>query len=230
MQQVDEQAQQALTEAEQWLQEARQALQDEDWEGAQQALQQAREPLQVAGQAQPQQQPTAAPDQQQEQQQQQLQQQPQQEGQQQEGQLQDQQQPQQQQATAAPAQQEPAQQQQVQQVEQQTAAVQPARPAAGPLAQMPASDLLGANVVDEQGETIASVDDIVRRPGGPEDELYAVLEVGGFLGIGARQVAVPLNDLEVGADNELIMRGVTQEQLEQMQPYEQDQYQTAVQQ
>ena len=47
---------------------------------------------------------------------------------------------------------------------------------------MPASDVIGADVVNADGDTVADITDLVKRTG--EDQLYAVLSVGGFLGIG----------------------------------------------
>jgi hypothetical protein len=94
----------------------------------------------------------------------------------------------------------------------------------GPLAHMPASDVIGANVVNAEGETIASVHDLVT--GVADDQLYAVLRVGGFLGIGARDVVVQIQELEVGPDGNIMMAQATQEQLEQLPEYDETQYAT----
>jgi hypothetical protein len=69
-----------------------------------------------------------------------------------------------------------------------------------PLAAMPASEVIGANVVNAEGETVAEVNDLVTRL--DDDRLFAVLRVGGFLGIGARDVVVDLEELDVGPDGD----------------------------
>jgi hypothetical protein len=106
------------------------------------------------------------------------------------------------------------------QVEQQeTAAVD------SPLAAMPASDVIGADVVNADGNTVADVVDLVKRSG--EDQLYAVLSVGGFLGIGDKEVVVPVSELDVTPDGQILMASASQEQLKNMPQYEEAEYETS---
>jgi len=51
-----------------------------------------------------------------------------------------------------------------------------------------ANKLIGSTVKNDRNETIGSIDDIVIDEKG---QLYAVLEVGGFLGLGGHRVALP---------------------------------------
>jgi hypothetical protein len=55
-----------------------------------------------------------------------------------------------------------------------------------------ASKLVGSTVMNDKNERIGSLDDIVI---GHDRVLFAILQVGGFLGIGARLVAVPFQSL-----------------------------------
>lgn len=65
-----------------------------------------------------------------------------------------------------------------------------------------ASELTGKDVQNSLGETIGSVDDfIVDR----EKVLFAILQIGGFLGIGGFLVAIPYNSLEISADGSTIL-------------------------
>lgn len=90
---------------------------------------------------------------------------------------------------------------------------------ASPLRTIPASEILGAEVVNSRGETIAEISDIVRaRAGG--DDLYAILEVGGFLGIGDKTVALAMDEFEVGPDGQIVLPRTTEDQLERMPPYD----------
>jgi hypothetical protein len=86
--------------------------------------------------------------------------------------------------------------------------------ATSPLAELPASELLGREVVNEEGETVAEIVDMVKRPDG--DEVFALLSVGGFLGIGEKEVAMPIERLDVGADDQIVLSNATEEELENM--------------
>jgi sporulation protein YlmC with PRC-barrel domain len=63
------------------------------------------------------------------------------------------------------------------------------------LAAMRAGDLVGRGVYNRAGERVGTVDDVVvnRR----DRTLAAVIEMGGFLGIGARQAVVPVRQLRL---------------------------------
>ena len=62
-----------------------------------------------------------------------------------------------------------------------------------------ASKVIGSTVYNENNESIGEVDDILIPPqGGPP---VAVVSVGGFLGIGAKLVAVPYERLRMNTEN-----------------------------
>lgn len=63
------------------------------------------------------------------------------------------------------------------------------------------SALLGATVVDATGEELGEVYDIVKGPDG-SDQL--IVETGGFMGIGGRLVAVPLDTMTTDPDTGLV--------------------------
>ena len=91
----------------------------------------------------------------------------------------------------------------------------------GPLGEVPASDLIGREVQDEEGEMVAEVVDLVRQA--ENDRMFAVIRVGGFLGLGTKEVAVPLADLEPGGADGLRL-AATADQLERLPPYNPAQY------
>ncbi len=73
-----------------------------------------------------------------------------------------------------------------------------------------ASRLIGASVYNDSAETIGEVDDLlIPREGGPP---VAIISVGGFLGIGAKLVAVPYDNLRMGGSR-WTMPGATKESL-----------------
>jgi hypothetical protein len=77
------------------------------------------------------------------------------------------------------------------------------------------SKLLRSHVANDQDEDIGTLDDLII--GRDEDRiLFAILQVGGFLGIGGRLVAVPFDSLELArADGRLkmVLRGATRDAL-----------------
>ncbi|HEY8555235.1 MAG TPA: PRC-barrel domain-containing protein [Burkholderiales bacterium] len=58
-----------------------------------------------------------------------------------------------------------------------------------------ASELIGMTVVDSRGEEIGEIDDLVVSP--EDGRIFAVLAIGGVIGIGERLISVPLEDLEL---------------------------------
>jgi hypothetical protein len=86
-------------------------------------------------------------------------------------------------------------------------------------------DVLGAEVVTDRGETIADVSEVVR--GRDDGRLYAILEVGGFLGIADKSVALPLDQLQVAEDDRLVLPQATESQLEDLPTYQEDEYEQA---
>jgi putative membrane protein len=88
-------------------------------------------------------------------------------------------------------------------------------------------EVLGSRVVNQAGEEVATIDDLVIDQSGQQ---YAVLSVGGFLGIGDKKVAVPLDELQLSEDEVYLMTAATEEQLEQMPEYDEEQFQPYAQQ
>ncbi|WP_299651635.1 PRC-barrel domain-containing protein [uncultured Tateyamaria sp.] len=83
-----------------------------------------------------------------------------------------------------------------------------------PIFDQKAEDLIGRSVATESGEDVGEVDFIGMRG----QTLVAIIGVGGFLGMGENEVAVPLEKLIVRR-NELIVPQFTQTQLENMPEY-----------
>ena len=74
------------------------------------------------------------------------------------------------------------------------------------------SKLIGSTVRLDRDERIGSIDDIIIDEKG---DLYAVLEVGGFLGVGGRRVALPFIELKIDSSSGAVaIPGATKEQLE----------------
>ncbi|MBT8423489.1 MAG: PRC-barrel domain-containing protein [Silicimonas sp.] len=78
------------------------------------------------------------------------------------------------------------------------------------IADRPVRDLIGINVVTEGGDDVGEIDTFVIL----ENELMAVVGVGGFLGLGEHEVALSLKDLTWDGDRMVIP--FTEEELEAM--------------
>lgn len=66
-----------------------------------------------------------------------------------------------------------------------------------------ATDLIGEPVTGPNGDELGKVHDLVLSPAG--SIWAAVVSVGGFFGIGAKQVEVPYEQLQVGADRAIVV-------------------------
>jgi len=79
-----------------------------------------------------------------------------------------------------------------------------------------ASKIIGSTVYDVQNRNIGSVKDLVLNKDGKVDA--AVLDVGSFLGMGGKYVAVPISDIKT--NNNRLTLDRTKEQLQQMAQYQ----------
>ena len=76
-----------------------------------------------------------------------------------------------------------------------------------------ASKVIGSSVLNEANETIGKIDDLfVTRDG---KEPYAVLSIGGFLGMGTHLVVVRYDSLKF-ADNKIVLPGGTKDGLKML--------------
>src|SRR5437879_5623018 len=77
-----------------------------------------------------------------------------------------------------------------------------------------ASKLIGSGVVNDKNEKVGNLDDIIIDQ---KQVLFAVLQVGGFLGIGSRLVAVPYESLKIDeAGRRIELPGATRDELKKM--------------
>ncbi|NKE43514.1 PRC-barrel domain containing protein [Roseomonas frigidaquae] len=76
-----------------------------------------------------------------------------------------------------------------------------------------ASEIIGSNIYNEENNSIGEVDDLIVPQAGAAP--VAVISVGGFLGIGAKLVAIPYERLTHDSErNRWVLRGATKESLE----------------
>jgi outer membrane biosynthesis protein TonB len=77
-------------------------------------------------------------------------------------------------------------------------------------------ELVGKMLYDNRGDEVARIQDLKSAPGG---KISAVeIDVGGFLGIGSRRIAVPVGQLEMRGDR-IQAKSLTEDQIKNL-PYE----------
>ncbi|MEA3087987.1 MAG: hypothetical protein QOC89_5684 [Paraburkholderia sp.] len=75
-----------------------------------------------------------------------------------------------------------------------------------------ASKLSGADVYNKNKDTIGTLDDLIVSPSA-DRSTYAILSVGGFLGMGKHLVAVPFTDLQIN-NRRVVLPEATKKSLE----------------
>jgi hypothetical protein len=76
-----------------------------------------------------------------------------------------------------------------------------------------ASKVIGSSVVNDANETIGKIDDLLVTRDGKEP--YAVLSIGGFLGMGTHMVIIRYDSLKF-ADNKIVLPGGTKDGLKML--------------
>jgi hypothetical protein len=80
-----------------------------------------------------------------------------------------------------------------------------------------ASQIIGGSVLNQNDDKIGTVDDLIVEPS--EKVPFAILSVGGFLGLGEHLVAVPFSNLRISADK-IVLPGATKDELKTLPEFE----------
>lgn len=75
------------------------------------------------------------------------------------------------------------------------------------------SKVIGGDVVNESNEKVGTIDDLLVTSA--ETVPFAVLSVGGFLGMGEKLVVVPFNSIEV-SEKQMLLRGASKSALKEL--------------
>jgi sporulation protein YlmC with PRC-barrel domain len=78
------------------------------------------------------------------------------------------------------------------------------------------SKVVGASVVNSNNETIGKIDDLIVTP--DEKVPFAIVSVGGFLGIGDKLVVVPYSSFSMNND-QVVLAGATKDSLKALPDY-----------
>jgi hypothetical protein len=92
--------------------------------------------------------------------------------------------------------------------------------AQNPLHDVPVEQLAGRSIHGSNGEEIGKIEQLVI---GPRGEPAAVVGVGGILGIGEHEVAIPVDRLRPG-EGDRLTTGMTKEQIQSIDRYDASAY------
>lgn len=73
--------------------------------------------------------------------------------------------------------------------------------------------ILGQSVYNEPGETVGKIEDVIIAA--DSSATYAVIGVGGFLGIGTHDVTIPVKSFRI-AEGKIVLPGATKEALKDL--------------
>ncbi len=93
----------------------------------------------------------------------------------------------------------------------------PASPATTPAASADTRKLIGRNIQNAQNETIGEIKSIYIGKDGKVDSV--IVSVGGFLGVGDREVRIAWSDLNIAGNGEKVTVNMTKDQLKAMPEY-----------
>ena len=82
-------------------------------------------------------------------------------------------------------------------------------------------DLLGKTVVNDKNDKIGKVEDLIISPSKGDNipaASFAIIGVGGFLGIGKRDVAIPAEQLKIH-NKQLTLPGATKDAVKALPPF-----------
>lgn len=100
-----------------------------------------------------------------------------------------------------------------------TVALNPASGATALSVRPRVSQIIGSRVYNDRDQSVGEVDDVLLTSGAP----MAVIQVGGFLGLGGRLVSMPLSELRWNAERErMVLPGASKESLEARPAFEYD--------
>jgi sporulation protein YlmC with PRC-barrel domain len=92
-----------------------------------------------------------------------------------------------------------------------TTTILPGRGMPAPMASGDTRKLIGRNVQNAQNETIGEIKSVYIGPDGKVDSL--IVRVGGFLGVGEREVRLAWSDLKISDNSEKVVLDITKDEL-----------------
>ena len=94
----------------------------------------------------------------------------------------------------------------------------------GDLMSMPVSEIEGMQVVNQDGQELGEVERVAIS--NQDNQVYAIVSVGGFLGIGDESVALPIEEMNLQEDHLVLQTNRSDDELQQSaEDYNEEDYQ-----
>ncbi|MCG7599962.1 PRC-barrel domain-containing protein [Halomonas sp. McH1-25] len=94
----------------------------------------------------------------------------------------------------------------------------------GDLMSMPVSEIEGMQVVNQDGQELGEVERVAIS--NQDNQVYAIVSVGGFLGIGDESVALPIEEMNLQKDHLVLQTNRSEDELQQSaEDYNEEDYQ-----
>jgi len=84
------------------------------------------------------------------------------------------------------------------------------------------SEYTGKEVIDAKGDSIGKIEKLVTH--NSDHAVYAVVGVGGFMGIGEKETAIPIDNLQSHGEKWQLSIGITKDLLQQRMKYEESEF------
>lgn len=94
----------------------------------------------------------------------------------------------------------------------------------GSLESMGTDRIVGKAIVSREGEEIGNVDEVVTDP--TSNQKFAVVDVGGFLGVGQKSIVIALDELQMASGEDRIQSDLTREELQTRTEYSPGDYES----
>jgi hypothetical protein len=88
---------------------------------------------------------------------------------------------------------------------------------------LPADEIIGSDLRNLQNEYLGEIDDVLIATGG-KGSGYAIVSHGGFLGLGEKQIAVPLSKLRITEDKDVFVLDASKEAMDKAPSFERDKF------
>jgi sporulation protein YlmC with PRC-barrel domain len=83
-------------------------------------------------------------------------------------------------------------------------------------------DYKGKEVITSTGDSVGKIGDLVTN--NLDHTVYAIVGVGGFLGLGEKEAAIPVTQLQSQGDKWVLSSGVTKDSLKKQRKYEESEF------
>ena len=91
-----------------------------------------------------------------------------------------------------------------------------------PTAAINPDDYTGKEIITAKGDSVGKIDKLVTS--NSDHTVYAVVGVGGFLGLGEKDAAIPINKLQLQGNKWQLAAGITKDSLKQGMKYEKSEF------